>query len=172
LLFYYYYFFSLKLYISGFARGYWIISAVDVLREMVSEAKLLPTRRHVLLLRQRCAQEDLRSHRLEIMRLVCSIFFFFIFFFFSFFFSKKLLLLLLLLLLFFLLLIYNYTKLILCCKTKFVVTGETSRVCASQSGGPREQCLSANDAKTERGWSETLLAALPSRLCQNEQNLI
>ena len=52
--------------IEGFARSFWIRTAVDVLRDMVETHRLVPLKRHTRLLLQRCGQEDMRKQRAEV----------------------------------------------------------------------------------------------------------
>jgi len=55
--------------IQGFARTYWIKSAIEVVRRM-TEQGLIPDQRHLKLLRQRCGEEDLRKQRFELEKIV------------------------------------------------------------------------------------------------------
>ena len=48
--------------IEGLARGYWVRSAVDAVKQMLDQG-LMPSKRHLQLLRQRCREEDLRKQR-------------------------------------------------------------------------------------------------------------
>ncbi len=57
---------SYRFVIEGFARAYWVKTAVSVLREMVEKHKMVPSKKHVQLLIHRCAEKDLRKERLEV----------------------------------------------------------------------------------------------------------
>jgi pentatricopeptide repeat protein len=56
--------------IEGFARAYWVKTALKLLREMVEEGGMVPQRRHTRILLQRCGQEDMRRERAEVMALI------------------------------------------------------------------------------------------------------
>ena len=51
--------------IEGFARAYWVQSAIDVVAAMLKN-ELMPSHRMLALLRRRCREEDLRKHRWEL----------------------------------------------------------------------------------------------------------